>query len=74
MKAAATLALVLAGLLAWAALAARETLPDYDDMTPAQQRRERAASDLCRSEFGPEALYFWTAEGHLVCRRGRSLL
>ena len=64
-------------VLAVSACAGRESY-DPDDTRAQQSRseavRDRAASDLCRSELGPEALFFWTAEGHLVCRRGRKLL
>lgn len=64
-------------VLAVGACAGRESYdPDQHQaaQTPAEKRRDRAASDLCRSELGPEALFFWTPEGHLVCRRGKALL
>lgn len=69
--------LAIAVVLAVGACAGHESY-DPDDTRALQSReeavRDRAASDLCRSELGPEALFFWTDEGHLVCRRGRKLL
>jgi hypothetical protein len=67
----------IAVVLAVSACAGSESY-DPDDTRALQSHdeavRDRAASDLCRSELGPEALFFWTPEGHLVCRRGKPLI
>lgn len=37
----------------------------------AERSRERAARDLCVTEYGPQAAHHWDVEGSLICITAR---